>query len=268
MNYKALSDLHKLNNPFSLFTVIMAIIGLGQTAGAAAIFIFGILPAIQGIHEFEFIVVPFFLVFGAAGVGLLYYVINQIVKYLRCFTILKSGNNGTGTYIGREQIYINREQFYRIKYSFKDDNNIQHEVKSRYIYSDHDTQELHQMGTFPVKFQGKHSVITWIYEPPVEEAAEGDTDNVNECIVMRIKRVVFTMNMVFGITIFAAIFAMIMKQGSGEISNNDALDTVLIITFVVCLVGGILTNVVAGVIRKLLFVKTAVQDIKTQVLNR
>ncbi|MCL2765589.1 MAG: hypothetical protein FWD40_09975 [Treponema sp.] len=255
MNYKAISDLHKRNKPFSMFNFIMFVIGLGQTAGAAAIFVFGIVPVIQGKNSFEIIILPMFLLFGAAGLGLLSFVVIQIVKYKRCFILLKNGSNGRGTYLASDHILINHDPFYRIKYSFRDENNRQHEVKTRYIYFEHEMQELQQMSTFPVKYHGKHAVIAWVDEQlTYDDAAAG-------CFVTRKRRVVITLNIIFGVIMLVSLIGTIAGLGT-RLFNNSSIDTAFIIVFIFSIFGIAFTNVAAAVIRKMLLIKDAVLDIK------
>jgi len=259
MNKIAMSNIRKQNNPFSIFTVFMLIFGIVKTSVAAIIFVFGIIPIIQGIESFEIGVLIGFLIFSAVGIGLFYIVILQIIKYKKCLYLLKSGNDGKGTYLSNDYILINRQPFYKVKYSFNDENNQHHEVKTRYVYSESEAAALEQMGTIPIKFQGKHSVVIWPYDQSTNDNALSAVDNR----ITRMRRIVLRLNIIFGITIFVTAFALIMVQNAGEFINKNIVNTAMIIIFVTCIVGGILTNIIAFVIRKILMVKSVVRDIKS-----
>ena len=102
----------------------------------------------------------------------------------------------------------------------------------------------------------KHSVIPCADEIPIVDSKPPADD-----LITRIKRVIFKLNIIFGIMIFALIFVIIVTRGS-EISTTNRLNIALIIIFVILAFGIILTNIVAGIIRKILFLKSTILDIK------
>jgi len=259
MNQKAISVIRKQNNSFSKFTFIMLAIGTGFTAGAAATFVFGIVPVIQGIDSFDAALLIAFLIFGIIGIGLLCAVIFQIKKYIKCGYLLKSGKDGKGTFIAREEILVNNQPYYRIKYSFNNENNDQHYAKTRYIYSEHEIQELEQMGTFPIKFQGKYSIVTWIGGQSTDDDIIETVDV--DCRIIRFKRVVMILNIIFGVLMFAVAIGTIMLR-NGELSSGDTIGTVLIVIFVIAILGVFLTNIAAFFVRKILLAKSVVQGVR------
>jgi len=261
MNQRIMSVILKQNNPFSSFTIIMSIIGAGFTAGAAAIFVFGIIPVIQGIDSFDAALLVSFLIFGLAGIGLLYVVIFQALKYFKCRYLLKSGNSGNGTFVSSDQILINNQPYYRMKYSFNSENNEQYNAKTRYIYSEHEIQELQQMGVFPIKSQGKYSVVIW-----TGEQADNSNDYIIEttgesCRITRLNRIVLILNIIFGVMMFAVAIGTIMLRG-GELSSGETIDTVLAVIFIIAILGVFLTNIIGFIVRKIVIVKSAVQSVK------
>ena len=259
MNKKAIFNIRKQNNPFSIFTVFMLIFGTVKTAVAATIFVFGIMPIIQGAESFEIGVLIGFLIFGAVGIGLFCIVILQILKYRRCLHLLKNGNDGKGTYLSNDYMLINRRPFFRVKYSFNDENNQLHEAKTRYVYSESEAAALEKTGAISIKFQGKHSVVIW----PYDQTTDDNTANAADDRITRIRRVVFRLNIIFGITLFVCAFGLIMIQNAEEFSGKSIINTAMIVILVTCIAGGILTNIIAFIIRKIFMIKSVVKDIKS-----
>jgi len=255
MNKKAMSELLRRNNPFSIFTVFLLLFGTVKTGVAVIIFITGILPIIQGFETFDIGVLIGFLIFGVVGIGLYSIVIYQTVKFLRYRYLLKRGNDGKGTFVSSDEILINREPFFRIKYTYNDENNQQHEAKTKYIYCEYDVQKLQEMGTFPIKFKGKHSAAAWTDEIPTV-----DGNDTLECRIALFKRIIFRINIVLGILIFVSILGTILIRGA-EFSITNKVDRVLIAIPVLCLLGIIFTNVIAGILRKILFIKSITSNI-------
>ena len=74
--------------------------------------------------------------------------------------ILKCGHDGFAQFIRYKRFFTRLGWSYLICYSYTDENGEYHEVKSR--YSTHykwRLEKFERMGTFPIKFIGKYSII-------------------------------------------------------------------------------------------------------------
>ena len=78
------------------------------------------------------------------------------------------------------------------------------------------------------------------------------------------KSIVFKLNIIYGVMMFAAVLGIFIFHG-GEISNENVnpLGVILIIAFVLGVLGVIITNVVNKIIHTVESVKSIVTDIKT-----
>ena len=257
MNIKDLSELHKRYSPFNGLNAILLFVGTGQAATAALIFAYSIMPIFQGKESFDIVLIIVCLVFGAIGIGLYYVVFIQVVKYIKCQSLIKNGSDATGTYSAHDYISNKREAFYRINFTFKDENNQLHEAKTRYIYTEYELLKLEQMGTFPVKYKGKNSIIAWVDE----QVYNNDVLNTVDRIITVIKKIILKVNIILGFLLFVCVLAFIVLKNAG-ISYTNTIDTILITAIVVSILGIILSGVIFVIIRKILMLKSVVQEFK------
>ena len=74
--------------------------------------------------------------------------------------ILKCGHDGFAQFIRYKRFLTRLGWSYLICYSYADENGKYHEVKSRYsTHYEWRLQKFERMGTFPIKFIGRYSII-------------------------------------------------------------------------------------------------------------
>ena len=73
--------------------------------------------------------------------------------------IKENGTPATATYLEQKKAFENISDINSIIYTFIDNNGDTVKVESRTYYSDSEAEELAKMGSFPIMYKGKKSVI-------------------------------------------------------------------------------------------------------------
>jgi hypothetical protein len=112
------------------------------------------------VPEYETWLWLFPVVFGAIAAGFLMFLALGFVWTASDSIIKKFGEPVTGTYLEHKK-FMNGDDsnMNSIICSFKNDNGNTVEVKTRFIYSNAEAEELAKMGSFPVIYKGKKAVI-------------------------------------------------------------------------------------------------------------
>lgn len=99
---------------------------------------------------------------------------------------------------------------------------------------------------------------------PIDENADGNNQaNTSECRITKLKGRVRTLNIIFGAMMFASAVGTIVLKG-GEITELSALNVILIISFVLGILGIIITGIVWKITNAVTHVKSIVSDIKNR----
>ena len=101
------------------------------------------------------------LVFFVVGAGMLLTAIILLFVLRNYGKVLRNGIDGTGMYLDSGSgMMVNGNPRYWIRFTFRDDANVEHEVKTPSKMSWRERDGLQSMGQFPIKFMGKRAAIT------------------------------------------------------------------------------------------------------------
>lgn len=108
-------------------------------------------------NSIMYIVSGIFLLFGLIAFATS---ISIFVKKGKYNKLLKTGVEGEGRFMSKKVgISVNREKYYKIKFSFTNENGQFTEYETDAIYRELEANVIETMKTFPIKYKGKKAII-------------------------------------------------------------------------------------------------------------
>ena len=112
------------------------------------------------VPEYELWLWIFPVIFGAIGAGFLIFPVVMFLFMARDSIIKKYGVQAIGRYLETKKFVNNEESYFNsITCTLINDNGDTVEVKTRYIYTNSEAEELAKMRSFPIMYKGKNAVI-------------------------------------------------------------------------------------------------------------
>jgi len=112
------------------------------------------------VPEYELWLWIFPVIFGAIGAGFLIFPVVMYLLMARDSIIKKYGVQAIGRYLETKKFVNNEESYFNsITCTLINDNGDTVEVKTRYIYTNSEAEELAKMRSFPIMYKGKNAVI-------------------------------------------------------------------------------------------------------------